>query len=408
MSDAVAADGDGSLALELAGYITQYGYDTAVTVTSGGDSVPVADGWYLVTAQGRRPLFAWVDGAPVSLSDKADTPTLDKEVEGADGTWGDAATGGAGQDLSYRITVTVPDSYTYHSEYRLTINDTWDEGLLFVEGSLGAELVRAQGGERVDITGALELQVQASSFTATFGDLRQTPAQPGDKVVLTYRMSFDPSVLPGSDGFVNRAWATYPSHDGEGQTPPDRTRSYTFKIYVHKLNAADEPLEGAVFAVRDSTGAWLKADGTFGSEQDRATFTSGVDGTVNNIPVLAPGDYTLIELEAPDGYITPPKPSAPFTIVAALDGEELDLTVEASGNASVAEVSAADASATLEVVNEPVTTPPPGGSLTQTWDAMGPLMQVATVMAALGVLALVAWAVLRRQQRSDEGRQPGP
>ncbi len=84
VSDDVLSDDAGVLAYALSSYVADGALPSA-RVLAGGDCVSVENGWYLLVAPGRRPLFAWVDGAPVELGDKSDTPVAYKQVNTGSG-----------------------------------------------------------------------------------------------------------------------------------------------------------------------------------------------------------------------------------------------------------------------------------------------------------------------------------
>ena len=398
VSARVAADADGSVAFRLASYLADATAAPGVAVAVDRGPVPVEDGWWLLVAEGRRPLLAWVDGAPVELGDKADTPTLVKEVkDNVTGDWSDSGTYGSGQALEYRLTVTLPLSMESYDPYWIELHDTWDARLTLDEGSVRVTLVAQSGGEK-DLTAVTRVSVDGTSLTARIDDLRSTPAAPGDALVLTYTMYPDAQSAPGSAGLVNEAWANFPSWDGDGETPHDRNRVYSFRASVAKSSPSGTPLAGAVFALRDDSGAWLAPDGTFGAEKGRATFTTGEDGLTSTIALLAPGSYVLVELEAPDGYLLPEDPEAPFTIDATHDFDHLDLKVEASGAAEVKDVAADGGSFTLSVVDEPKT---PGGSTPRTGDWTGDWTGASAVLVALLGVGLVTVGLATRRCNSD-------
>ena len=139
VSDELTHDDDGTLATWLAGFVLTGA--PAVEVTADAGAVPVQDGWWLLTAAGRRPLLAWVDGAPVTLGDKMDTPSLTKEVrDNVTGVWGESGTYGSGQSLDYRLSMTVPLSIDSYETYWVELHDTWDEHLTLDEKSVRLSL----------------------------------------------------------------------------------------------------------------------------------------------------------------------------------------------------------------------------------------------------------------------------
>lgn len=405
VSASLAKDEDGSLAAELSTFVTPKGESLAVQVVADGPTVSVENGWWLLISPGKRPLFAWVDGAPVTLGDKSDVPTLEKEYNDK-GEWTDAGSYGPTQDMEYRLVLTVPQTYDQYSTYWCEFHDEWDGHLQLKKETMRLVLRSHETGSETDVSSLMDVTSDATSFTARIENLCASSAVPGDALILSYSMSADPAFNPGSEGLLNTAWATFPQFDGKGETPKDHTRVYTVSMRVRKASTGGSPLAGAVFAIRNADGQWLAADGTFGVEQARAEFKTELDGVARVSPVLAPGTYTLIELSAPEGYVLPSNPETTFTISTDEQFDHLDLTVHAKGLASLASVDASSASFDLEVVNEKGETPPPFNpleNLPQTWDSLAPLQKV-------GVLALIASAcalALSKEARRHKDKNAG-
>ena len=394
-SDAAEKDADGSFVAWLAEYLTESGLASATRVPVDAGPVAVRDGWWLLIAEGRRPLLAWVDGAVVTLGDKADTPTLTKEVaNNANDSWGESGTYGSGQTLSYRLTLTVPESLEAYDPYWVELHDEWDSRLSLVDHSVRVELTRGEKSV-ADLTDTARITSSDDSLIVRIDDLRATPARPGDTVVVTYAMTADPLSAPGAAGLVNDAWARFPHWDGNGETPYDRTRVYSFLVSVRKTDPNGKKLEGAVFGVRDEGGSWLAANGSFGDEKDRATFATNSDGLTERIPLLAPGDYVLVELEAPGGYALPENPEAPFSITAEHTYDELDMTVEASGAAEVTSADADSATFELTVVDEPESPGAPPGDVPKTGDPTGVAF---AVLVAVGIVLMTLGLATRRRE----------
>ena len=78
-------------------------------------------------------------------------------------------------------------------------------------------------------------------------------------------------------------------------------------VVLYKTDMEDHYLEGAVFTLTDEDGQDVAAE----------SYTSGADGRIT-IAYLSPGDYTLTETEAPDGFVVL---DTPMTITITEDGE---------------------------------------------------------------------------------------
>lgn len=416
VNDRVTTDADGTFAQHMTTFVTDAGWEGATVIKTGAGPVSVADGWWLLAAEGRRPLLVWVDGNASVVGDKTDTPICTKEVlDNETGLWGSSGTIGAGEVAHYRLRLTLPESMNSHASYGVTLHDVWDAGLLLQENSLSVHLL--SGTDDDDITAEAELTVGASSFDVAIADVKSLGAHPGDVIEVRFSMTLDPSVEVGAEGLTNTAWTTYPSQDDdEGETPPDDTKVYTFRVHVHKTNASDASLAGAVFAIRNEAGAWLTADGTFGSESNRAEIVTDASGMATVPAPLAPGTYELVEIRAPEGYVLPQNPVATFTISADHTVEQLDFTVEIEGDATVEEISGEDASFVVQVVN--TTQPPhddddeddggpdesegPDDDLPGTGDAAG------IVLIAAGAIALVGMGLVTLGRKLSVTRATGP
>ena len=404
ISRVIADDPDGSLAVWLSSYLYDAALATAPQIQADAGPVTVEDGWYLVIAVGKRPLVVWVKGTPVKLGDKSDTPTLDKEINCGEG-WSDSGVQGADEPAQYRLVVTVPEAIDAYKTYELAFHDEWDEHLRLVDGSIQIVLVSAEGtpaSDPFDVTAQFAVTVEGASFSARAEDLHALHARPGDQLVLTYRMMLDPTYAPGSDGLLNTAWATFPTWEGEGETPPDKTKVYAFQFKIKKTSPSDEPLAGAEFAVRNAEGNWLMPEGGFGAEQERLVLTSGDDGLTSAAPIIGAGTYTLVELKAPEGYVLPANPETRFTVAASQSLDELELTVTAQGVATVENVSANEGAFVLHMVDEAEEVPPPFGNLPETWDNLSPLGKTAVLVLLAAALALAGSQVLHRRHNGDE------
>lgn len=81
------------------------------------------------------------------------------------------------------------------------------------------------------------------------------------------------------------------------------------QAFIQKVDSQGEPLEGAVFDLRDSEGNLI-----------RESVVSDQEGYVM-VDQLAPGDYRFIETQAPEGYLLNTEETDYFTIEFENDGE---------------------------------------------------------------------------------------
>ncbi|MBC1484580.1 Cys-Gln thioester bond-forming surface protein, partial [Listeria sp. FSL L7-1558] len=84
------------------------------------------------------------------------------------------------------------------------------------------------------------------------------------------------------------------------------------------------PLAGATFKVKDSEGNFISQHINYPLEKDLTEFTTAADGTLVLPETLVYGNYTLVEVKAPNGYLLN-KQEIPFTVSAKDDGDMITL-----------------------------------------------------------------------------------
>ncbi|EHL5772077.1 Cys-Gln thioester bond-forming surface protein [Listeria monocytogenes] len=84
------------------------------------------------------------------------------------------------------------------------------------------------------------------------------------------------------------------------------------------------PLAGATFKVKDSEGNFITQHVNYPSDKDITEFVTAADGTLVLPESLAYGDYTLVEVKAPNGYLLN-KEEIPFNVNADNDGKMITL-----------------------------------------------------------------------------------
>ncbi|MDO4436483.1 MAG: prealbumin-like fold domain-containing protein [Coriobacteriaceae bacterium] len=408
VSRAVTKDENGSLAHWLSGYVAADAEGTCDQLVSGGDALSVDDGWYLLVAKDRRPLLAWVEGDPVVLWDKSSTPVLTMDVK-TDEDWSESAVYGAGKTLSYRMTMTVPDTYSLFTTYACAMHAEWNPLLSLREGSVHVEL-NTTSRKAVDLTDFATVEAGESAMDIRFADLCQTEAKPGDSIVVTYELDADAVTGSGAAGLLNTAWATFPSFDGEGRTPSVSVKAYTSKMYVRAATRNGKTLEGATFALRGADGKWLTSDGRFAGESERGLWKTDASGKVEIAPVLGCGVYTLVETKAPAGYELAAGSESTVKLTAEHSIENFTLTCSTSGAAKVDEVDAQDASVTLLVEHDKKKEPPSDpldiiGKLPQTWDSLAPFTKFGFIALALGLAAVALGHFLKKDGATDGGSE---
>lgn len=388
----VLTDDAGVLAQALASYVVSEAKPTA-RVVSGEGAVKVQDGWYLLTAAGRRPLFAWVDGAAVELGDKSDTPVACKRVNTGAG-WADAAVAGSGRAIRYRVDVCIPQTVDAAGSYPLTIVDAWDEQLLLNRSTVRVEVLAASRSlASIDVTDACSIDMDEAGMRISVGNVHDLGVAPGDVMRVSYTMRLADDAVARSSGWVGSAFAEFSAWTGTQRTPLDGARVYAVRIDVKKTNAAGDALAGAVCAVRNDDG-WLASDGTFGPKSKRAEFVSDEQGLMAGIPLLSDGTYEVVELSAPRGYRAL-KGAAPFELSVDTANDSLTIHARATKPLRVLAVDSDAASVHFGLED----TKPVG-----IWGALIPQTGDRSGMLAAGVLAFAGVSVLLMAARCSSSR----
>lgn len=295
---------------------------------------------------------------------KAVVPTLDKKIVES-GSEVSANTASIGDTVTFRINTAVPDTSAYN-KYYFIINDTLCNGLTFDQTSvkvyangsasaLGSDAYTIKtGADAGDYTFQIvlknaksysgqDIKVEYNAVLNQNADLTST----GNPNTASLTFSNDPNHEYKGD---NEPSETPSDGDVTGKTPDIQTKTFTTGIKLTKKDGeSGTPLAGAKFKIegdgvnaviinraiykKDNTNGtyYMLKDGTFtdtaattatrdkyDSTTDKYVLVNTVDkdtqvASLNNIAYsksdgivsfvgLAAGDYTITELEAPEGY----------------------------------------------------------------------------------------------------------
>lgn len=367
--------------------------EPTATVLADGPTVNVDDGWYLLTSTGKRPLFAWVKGSPVTLGDKSDTPVLTKTIV-SDGKPADHAVVGVVEPIQYRLAVTVPATIELYTAYPLSVHDAWDSMLLPAGKEVSVALV--SGRDKRDVSSHAKIAMGEGSLDVSI-DLIAAGAKPGDTLEIAYGLTLAKDALPGYAGAGNDAYATFPSHDGNGKTPAQTVRAYAVSGSIRLVDGSGKPLANGRFAVRAKDGRWLAQDGSFGAEAKMGVWSTGKDGCTPQLPAFAPGEYELVQVEAPEGYAIPHGGVYPFTLVVAVEDDQLLIEATISDPCTVLDVNAQTGTYVLQAVNTKQLIPGLLGVMPQTGDIPW--------MLATGGLVVTGFVLILVGKRARDGRR---
>ena len=121
----------------------------------------------------------------------------------------------------------------------------------------------------------------------------------------------------------------YISSDGEVYRYLINNRLFESYIKVVKKDAETGntiPLAGAGFQIYDEAGNLVTMQYTYPEVTELDTFYTGSDGYLITPEVLPYGNYTLVEVQAPYGYVLDSTP-VPFTVSEEQSGEDSGVTV---------------------------------------------------------------------------------
>lgn len=335
---------EGTFADELAEWVTAN--LTEVGTATQGQAYKDVEGYYLFVTTATTleegdvataPIWFPLGGEATEIDEKAAPVTITKEVqedskveEEGEG-WQSFADAEIGQEVPYRITVTIPANYNNFESFYAQIEDSLPGGLEYVANSATLKV-----GD-VDVTTKFEIQYSDHKLTVTNADTKSADGGvpelvAGGQIVLTYRAKLvnltGAEIKYGSAGNVNTACFRF-SNDPDSTTHGEISDTATLYVYTATVDKTDkvteQPLAGAKFVIRNAEGTYLTtADGWTASDSSAgnvAVFTSNANGQLADaegkvgIKGLDAGTYTLVEIEAPEGYVTPTGQAAEVTIV---------------------------------------------------------------------------------------------
>ncbi len=330
---------------------------TITQTSSNGKFTGLAEGYYFIkdadaiTGNDASTMFILrvAGDANLVVPVKSSVPTLEKKVlevgytvsntstgaeEAAEyGTdYNDVADYSIGDLISFRLYGTVADNFRdYNDDYWYQFQDTIDTGLTFYDGDDADAIVdvtvykKDASGTETEISDTYyEVSQTDQSFTVTFDNLKDIiDLTATDRIIVEYQASLNSSAVIGNDGNVNTAKLLFSNNpnvgggtdtDGDGtpdetgETPEDQVVVLTYQLDVTKQDGDNtNPLQGVTFALKNSAGQWVVADGDnkvtgyTTIEEDRTKFTTDENGQFS-VTGLEDGTYTLDELQTLNGY----------------------------------------------------------------------------------------------------------
>lgn len=377
---------------------------------------------------GTSPTFAVVGGKGVTVAEKTNIPTINKEIlndfaekEGgytAQDGWKNFADSQVGQEISYKLTGTIADNYATYDSYSYKFTDTLTEGLTYA-GALEVYALNGQSYTKINensYTVAEPAEDNNNVLTVTFnnkGLKSATAANDNDtlnidastKIVVFYKAKLNSKASYEAAGNKNEVYLEYsnnPMAEGSGKSESKVATDHVFRLDVTKVDSVDSSkklkagFKVKVVANEDtaSVDKWLKQDGSLTNlEKDAYEFITDDNGEVK-IPGLDAGKYQITETTTPSSYNT----IAPFNITVDptydIDGTLTTLTVTDDSD-MVDKGTVTGAAASITVKNKKGSGLPLTGlnGVTFTWIAGGAVL-------CIGVAHLI-----RSRKQAEESEQ---
>ena len=294
------------------------GEETSATVSN------LAPGYYMIVdatidlpdGQTRSPIMLQML-ENVTIASKHASITSEKKVDDKkDSTheedsedWQDVADYDFGDDVPFRLTVTLPETFNSYENYTLTFHDEKAAGLgnpenmeVYILKADGTKITVNEGnpGYQVLPCTSDKCEFGGCSFTIEVGDVKllygDKTFTKDDIIVVEYTAELLDTANVGKDGNENGMYVCHP----DGHTPKDYVTVLTYELKVNKIDGATkEALAGAGFTLykwiadaKDGVGDWAVV-GVKAAGDDITSFTwSGVDG----------GLYKLVESTRPNAY----------------------------------------------------------------------------------------------------------
>ena len=353
-----------------------------VAIITNGAVATVPTGYYLIkdkdgTVSGDDAYTQYIVQIvdPVTIQPKADTPSSEKKVKDKNDSattaaavetdWVDTADYDIGDEISYKITATIPATVRLDdfSTYKLNFIDTMSKGLTYKDGSSKVYVDDVLVKDATDPEKDLVLEPSSANYTGTdsaytdggkvltwaIANIKAAPYNvttqgSAHTVRIEYVATLNSNAVSGTAGNPNKMHIEFSNNphstDDTGSTEDDTNIVFTFDLIVNKVDENSGDLDGAHFALfkRYTSGAPVgktTSDAvtsvTYNNGNSTYTFTGTTwykvaeltTGNEFRFDGIDDGDYVLVETATPTGYnsVAPYK----FTISATHTDATLSL-----------------------------------------------------------------------------------
>lgn len=243
----------------------------------------------------------------LSVTYMNEKPTITKKVKNSAGNFVDNAGLNMTDVVTFKVTTSVPLQISDMTTY--TITDTLPAGFTLDKSSIKVEGTVATGSETIPTD---MYTISDDGLTLTFDTTKMyytdTYEPICNDIIVTYNATFNDNAVIGGDGNINTAKLTYTNDIANKTTTEitDTAEAHTGAIAIEKVDKADTSvkLEGAKFKVATSkanaeAGTFVK--GTDGEDIEVTTDANGL-ATIKGLAYADDGSdvsYWLVETQAP-------------------------------------------------------------------------------------------------------------
>lgn len=208
-----------------------------------------------------------------------------------------------GDTVNFTVSATVPASAANYDKYPFTITDTASKGLQVAAAT--AFKVQVDGKDVESQLYTLTQTGNAQSSTTTIIKFDDVKSLAGKTIVVSYTGTVTKDALTDLNGSVNNK-ATITTNGGTSGAGETESKTYGFQFKKIGVGADENALAGAQFVVKkddkflaqDGNGAWSLVN----DQKNAKVFTSAETTGLVQIKGLAAGEYTVVEIVAPNGY----------------------------------------------------------------------------------------------------------
>ena len=245
-------------------------------------------------AVARYTTFTVMSANAVEVNEKnTKAPTIDKKVDDLQATSADF-----NQVLNYTITITAAagtDTYT--------ITDTLPTQITLDTNSVTI----SKNSTDLTITNDYTLTATATGFTLTLTPAARAALKDNDVLVVSYQATLQPNENT-LNAYTNTATLSY----GQDKSLSDTADVFSGHITFEKRDNHNNILAGAKFVVKNLDGQYAKLNGSghtwafdswVGAVEQATVITTENTTTAVIVRGLKSGIYTLVETEAPNGFV---------------------------------------------------------------------------------------------------------